>query len=212
MHIDPLWEEISILSNKIDSIQKEVSDLKEIVMDRVLVFDSFNTLQKYQPQEQQPVRTPKQTIFSTPETQLPIANTTTDCETPSWTVLSPIFHDAALTPPNTLKTTEEVLAKYSNLQKETKLSELAVKLSRESFFGEKVMAESTVYGARCCKTLPSDKVQSLKLTLLQLCPQYLYQPHLFEPIWSHCCGSINHACARLCSKKYQNSILTVFNN
>ena len=88
----------------------------------------INTLQKYQPQ---PVRTPKQTIFILQKIkyiQLILL------QTASWTALSPIFHDAALNPPNTLKTTEEVLAKYPNLQKETKLSELDVKLSRESFF------------------------------------------------------------------------------
>ena len=86
----------------------------------------------------------------------------------------------------------------------SKLSELAVKLARESFFGEKVMSESTVYGARGYKKLPPLKVQNLKNTIFLLCPHYAYQPHLFEPIWNHCCDAIIHASSRL-QKKYMNS-------
>ena len=75
-----------------------------------------------------------------------------------------------------LKSLEEVLAKYPNLHKECKLSELAVQLTRESFFGEKVMSESTVYGARGYKKQPPPKVQNLKNTIFLLCPHYAYKP------------------------------------
>ena len=165
-------------------IEKEMKELKSFFMARFLVLEGLLT-------------TTTSNVGQGLETTSPHPNYPKQKETAA--LLSPGTPSAAESV-SELQPITVTLAKYHYLAKETKLSSLAVKLARESFFGEAVMSESTVYGARDKKQLPSEKVLQLKETLLNLCPQYKYHPHQFEPIWNKSCDAINHACAKLRSK------------
>ena len=90
-----------------------------------------------------------------------------------------------------------VIDRNPKLLCESKASTLALKLARESFFGEAVMLKCTVAGDRELPGLPEHEVQLLKNQILTLFPGYWNSPVEFEPLWTKCTESIVQGCKRL---------------
>lgn len=101
---------------------------------------------------------------------------------------------------NTLIHSDRVLERYSKMKTESKIGTLAVKLARQSFFGDDIMKCCTVQGIREFPALPSVELGQLKQTLFQLFPQYWKNPAEFESVWSTCIDCVGQACKRLRSK------------
>ena len=80
---------------------------------------------------------------------------------------------------------------------ESKVPKLALKLARESFFGEAVMIQCTVSGEREHPGLPLHEMQLLKNQILTMFPVYWNTPAEFEPLWTKCTESIGQGCKRL---------------
>ena len=78
------------------------------------------------------------------------------------------------------------------------MSTLSVKLARESFFGDDLMAKCTVKGTREHGALPEANLLKLKWYLSQLFPTFT--KHDFEDAWSVCQYSIGQACKNLRKK------------
>ena len=93
-----------------------------------------------------------------------------------------------LLPPKT------VIRNNPSLMCPSKVPTLALKLAKESFFGEEVMGRCTFAGSRDLPALPSAEKQHLKHLLLSLFPQYWRTPHEFEPVWTACINSIGQGC------------------
>ena len=66
-----------------------------------------------------------------------------------------------------LKSVQSVLYSSHHLCNTAKLSTLAVKLSRDAFFGEKILARCTVAGEREYPGLPIKELAELKRVLLK---------------------------------------------
>ena len=77
------------------------------------------------------------------------------------------------------------------------MGELPAKLAQESFFGKDLMWKSTVMGFKDFPALPADSVNTLKQTILSVCPHYQCNRHGCEGIWKKCVDAINHACSKL---------------
>ena len=90
-----------------------------------------------------------------------------------------------------------VIDRNPKLLCESKVSTLALKLARESFFGEAVMLKCTVADDRELPGLPEHEVQLLKNQILTLFPGYWNSPIEFEPLWTKCTESIGQGCKRL---------------
>ena len=186
----------SQLDARIDRIEVELNEFKQLMMERLVYLESIVNM-SYPLQQ----TTPRQNILSG-NVPAPLGPSFSPIIEPAVLSSSPVTVSGDLySSTDRLQPPEVILAKYQNLHKEDKLGTLAVKLARESFFGENIMAESTVYGARGKKQFPSEKVVQLKHLLFQLCPQYKYHPHQFEPIWNKCCDAINHACSKVRNKR-----------
>ena len=99
-----------------------------------------------------------------------------------------------------LQTVEAVVEKYRKLKTVGNASALAVKLAKESFFGERVLIRCTVYGARDEPALPTAELSQLKQAIFNLFPQFWQSPTQFEPVWNNCTTSINQSCKSLRSK------------
>ena len=92
-----------------------------------------------------------------------------------------------------LKSAADVIGANSNLlQSVTKAGRLAVKLARDSYFGEDVMRVSTVSG------LQKDKLKEIKARLYEV---YRFDNLVeFEPLWQKCLIAIGKACQGLRAK------------
>ena len=90
---------------------------------------------------------------------------------------------------------DEVVEKNINLKTPSKITKLALKLAKESFFGPETMAQCTVAGMRDLDGLPETELCSLKLYLFQLFPSFTKQE--FEEIWKSCTNSIGQACKNM---------------
>ena len=110
----------------------------------------------------------------------------------------PLSDDAI--PNDKLLPSEVVLQKYEHkLLSRGKIGELAVKLSKEAFFGEDVMRQCTVMGQRDRAGLPTKTLTSLKKLLFGLdhFRECWTNPALFEIHWAKCVEAINHCCKGL---------------
>jgi hypothetical protein len=67
---------------------------------------------------------------------------------------------------------------------ESKVPKLALKLARESFFGEAVMIQCTFSGERELPGLPLHEMQLLKNQILTMFPVYWNTPAEFEALWT----------------------------
>ena len=90
---------------------------------------------------------------------------------------------------------EHTLQLFAQLKSKSKIGTLAVKLSRESFFGVKVIKLCTVAVWRGLPALPVVELGQLKEFLFKQLPDYWHMPTEFEPLWSRC---INQCCEGLC--------------
>ena len=95
-----------------------------------------------------------------------------------------------------LVTVNEVLMKHPKLRCASKVGTLAVKLSKDAFFGQDVMAQCTVAGERDLPGLPAEELQQLKNALFMQFPEHWKTPHEFEPLWKNATESIGQACKR----------------
>ena len=83
---------------------------------------------------------------------------------------------------------------WDDIQNYDKVSILGVKLARESFFGEDVLAQCTVMGFG---KLPTEELNELKQTLFSLFPRYWSNPVDFESVWKNCAESLGQVRKRL---------------
>ena len=92
-----------------------------------------------------------------------------------------------------LETAADVIANDQKLlQSTTKAGRLAVKLARDSYFGEEVFRGSTV------SSLPREKLKEIKARLYEV---YRFNNQVeFEPLWQKCLISIGKACQALRAK------------
>lgn len=94
-----------------------------------------------------------------------------------------------------------VVAKYPKLRTVSKASTLAVKLAKESVFGEDVMRQCTVHGTRQLPGLPVKELFHLKKAVFDQFPQFWSHPPQFESVWQDCGTSINQSCKSLRANK-----------
>lgn len=92
---------------------------------------------------------------------------------------------------------DEVIKKYPKYVNTSNIGRLAVRLAREAYFGKELMKKSTALGCQDKPRLPKEKLDSLKLKLLSLFPQFAAAPHEFEPLWTRSVAAINHHAASL---------------
>lgn len=98
---------------------------------------------------------------------------------------------SALVPP------EVTISRYANLCEINKVSQLAVKLARESYFGNDVLSRCTVAGQGPLPALPQHELGCLKQRLFELYPVFWDSPVDFEEIWKECATAIGQAAKRL---------------
>ena len=96
-----------------------------------------------------------------------------------------------------LVTVNDVIMKHPKLRCSSKVGTLAVKLAKDAFFGEDVMAQCTVAGERDLPGLPSKELQQLKNALFMQFPDYWRAPQEFEPLWKEATAAIGQACKRV---------------
>ena len=93
-----------------------------------------------------------------------------------------------------LVSVDEVLLKYPKLCCQKNVSRLAVKIARESIFGQKVMQESTPSGTLKLKKLAPGKLETIKNTIRTFFPSSDINAAEFELTWKVCIESISQAC------------------
>ncbi len=99
---------------------------------------------------------------------------------------------------DTLIPVNATLNKYQKLKKESTASKMAVKLAKESYFGEEVLRQCTVMGCRQYPGLPIKELNELKQTMFGLFPIYWTNNIGFDTdIWSQCVTAIGQLCKRL---------------
>ena len=96
-----------------------------------------------------------------------------------------------------LVSVNDVLMKHPKLRYASKVGTLAVKLAKNAFFRQDVMAQCTVAGERELPGLPDEELQQLKDALFMQFPDYWKTPQEFEPLWKGATASIGQACKRL---------------
>ncbi len=89
-----------------------------------------------------------------------------------------------------LKTPQEVIRKYHKLRGECKAGKLSLKLAKEAYFGESLLAKCTVYGCRELPGLPLVDLNELKNTMFLQFGKYWKAVEDFEAIWNACVDSI----------------------
>lgn len=99
---------------------------------------------------------------------------------------------------STLISPQEVVDKYPQFLNRSKMSTLAVKLSKESYFGNEIMVLCTVKGTGKFHALPESVMKEFKLFLLELSVPRCVPTRLeFEVVWKDCLESIGQACKNL---------------
>ena len=112
-------------------------------------------------------------------------------------LLAPLSEDEI---PTNLSSPNEVIQRYQHrLLFRGKIGELAVKLAKESYFGEKVMKCCTVMGHRELPGLPQKTLNNLKQFIFQLniFRDCWADPATYEAHWAKCVKAINHSCKSL---------------
>ena len=99
---------------------------------------------------------------------------------------------------STLVQPMEVLEKYPKLICLSKIPTLAVRLSKEAYFGKSIMAKCTVRGTGSYHALPEEELTEIKGFLFGLChPRMTTTRCEFENTWKSCVDSIGQACKAL---------------
>ena len=102
---------------------------------------------------------------------------------------------------------DTTLRKYPSLRVKSKAGALAVKLAREAFFGEDVLAQCTVSGLRQLPALPLAELNQLKQTMFAQFPEFWSNPIEFESVWAACSDAVNQACKHARSNLQKKSLL-----
>lgn len=90
---------------------------------------------------------------------------------------------------------EMVVEKYPKLVKRSKITTLAVRLAKESYFGKRMMYRCTVRGIGEFEALPQEKLMQLKAFVKALAvPRCVSSKVEFENLWKDCTYSIGQAC------------------
>ena len=113
----------------------------------------------------------------------------------------PVNPAGNLSDSGSMVTSEQIKLKYPGLHSEAKIGSMAVKLAKESIFGEEIMRKSTVKGCRNLAPLPENGLLKSKESLLAVFPQYWDSPTLFEPLWAKSLEAVGQACKRLRNAK-----------
>ena len=93
---------------------------------------------------------------------------------------------------------EVVIEKYPKLMTVSKIPTLAVRLSKEAYFGKDIMALCTVRGTGAYHALPKEELSKLKMFLFHQCHPRLIGTHLdFENTWKASIEAIGQACKSL---------------
>ena len=93
----------------------------------------------------------------------------------------PTMESASIDKANLLAV-ETVIEKYKSLKSVGSAGALAVKLARESCFGQEVLAHCRLYGHTEQPGLPKAELFQLKQTMFGLFPQYWATPAQFETV------------------------------
>ena len=97
---------------------------------------------------------------------------------------------------------EEVVEKYPKLLTPSKIPTLAVRLSKEAYFGKQIMGLCTVRGTGIYHALPEKELADLKMFLHGQChPRFMATRMEFENIWRACVESVGQACKSLRTPK-----------
>ena len=100
-----------------------------------------------------------------------------------------------------------VVAKYPKLRVVGKASRLAVKLAKESVFGEEVMRQCTIFGTRQLPGLPREELFQLKKAAFNQFPQFWSHPAQFESVSCQSTRLVSHCVVIIPSQhKESNSI------
>ena len=105
------------------------------------------------------------------------------------------------TGPGAVLPNEQVKMKYPKMVNESKVGALAVKLAKESIFGNDLMKTCTVKGHRDLPALPVEGLSRLKDTLYGLFPKFWVNPASFEPLWNTAGEAVGQLCKRLRTDK-----------
>ena len=93
---------------------------------------------------------------------------------------------------------QEVVDKHPQFLNWSKMSTLAVKLSKESYFGNELMSLCTVKGTGKFHALPEPLMKEFKVFLLELSVPRCVPTRLeFEVLWKDCVEAIGQACKNL---------------
>ena len=102
---------------------------------------------------------------------------------------------------------DDIAAANAKLVKPSKAATFSVKLARESFFGDDVLAQCTTLGCREYPGLPHAELQELKEYIFSRLTVYWGNPTEFETLWGECVGAIGQACAR--ARRQRNATRSV---
>ena len=92
---------------------------------------------------------------------------------------------------------QDVIRKYPKLKAESRAGKLAIKLAKEAYFGDSILAKCTVSGFRGLPALPVAELTELKQTMLAQFPQFWTSPQEFEHTWIQCTEAIGQAAKAL---------------
>lgn len=95
------------------------------------------------------------------------------------------------------KSIRAVIEQNHKLTTTSKVSTLAVRISRDAVFGEKVMKQCTALGGRDLPGLPREELYEIKKSLFDLFPMFWKNKEDFESVWAGCIDAIGQACKRL---------------
>ena len=91
-----------------------------------------------------------------------------------------------------IKTAEEVFAKYDKFLTSDMIGRVAVKLARNTFFGEKVLQGSSIGGTEDTRPLDPNKMREMRAVIRKKFPTV--SPTEFELLWGKCVDSISRLC------------------
>ena len=94
------------------------------------------------------------------------------------------------------KSIRAVIEQNHKLTSTSKVSTLAVRISRDAVFGEKVMKQCTALGGRDLPGLPREELYEIKKSVFDLFPMFWKNKEDFESVWAGCIDAIGQACKR----------------
>ena len=104
--------------------------------------------------------------------------------------------------PQKLISIAEVIGKYPKLLSKDKASRLAIKMARESVFGNETMRCSTVRGTQDLPALNSDGMDAIRNALFSRLPISWSSLAEFDDLWKCCAAAVGQSCKSL-RKKFE---------